>query len=82
MRAERYKIEPRQADLKRNHGLKRARYRGLSRARIQTYLAVIASNLKKWFKYTIGKLKDGTVKTLSQLAALGTSKFEVCSQTD
>jgi IS5 family transposase len=81
MRAERYKIEPRQADLKRNHGLKRARYRGLCRVRIQTYLAVIASNLKKWFKYTIGKLKDGTEKTLSQLAALGTARLKVCQET-
>lgn len=70
MKRERYKIEPRQADLKNNHGLKRARYRGLSRVRVQTYLTAIASNLKKWFKYIMGKLENGVLMTLSLLAAL------------
>ncbi|MBI5701794.1 transposase [Candidatus Saganbacteria bacterium] len=78
MKGERYKIEPRQADLKNNHGLKRARYRGLSRVRIQAYLAAMASNLKKWFKKIMGALKDGTLKTLSLLAALAPPKGGVC----
>lgn len=74
MKGERWKIEPRQADLKNNHGLKKARYRGLSRVRIQAYLTAMASNLKKWFKYVIGKLKEGTLKTLSLLAAAAPPK--------
>lgn len=81
MKQERYKIEPRQADLKNNHGLKRARYRGLTRVRIQAYLAVTASNFKKWFKYVTGKLVNGTLKTLSLLAALGPPEVQSCLNT-
>ena len=81
MKGERYKIEPRQADLKRYQGLKRAKYIGLDRMRIQAYLAVSASNLKKWFKYSIGKLKDSTIKTLSLLAAIGPPGGQPCPNT-
>lgn len=82
MKGERYKIEPRQADLKNNHGLKRARYRSLARVRIQAYLTTMASNLKKWFKKVMGLLKDGTLKTLSLMAALAPPTGEVCLEID
>lgn len=82
MKNERYKIEPRQSDLKNNHGLKRARYRGLARTRIQTYIAVAVSNLKKYFKKIMGLIKDGAIKTLSMLAALAPPKAQLCPYTD
>ncbi len=81
MKGERYKIEPRQADLKRNQGLSRARYVGLARIRIQAYLAVMASNFKKMIKHGLGLLEDGTLKTLSLLAAIGPPKGEPCLNT-
>jgi len=81
MKGERYKIEPRQADLKRNQGLSRARYVGLARMRIQTYLAVMASNFKKMIKYGLGLLEDSTLKTLSLLARQGGPRDELCSNT-
>ncbi len=81
MKGERYKIEPRQADLKRNQGLNRARYLGLVRTRIQAYLAVTASNLKKMIKHGLGLLKDSTLKTLSLLAAMGPPKGQSCPNT-
>lgn len=62
-----WKVEPRNADLKRYDGLRRARYRGLSRVRIQAYLAALASNFKKFIKWITGKLKDGVINTLAKL---------------
>lgn len=62
-----WKVEPRNADLKRYDGLRRARYRGLSRVRIQAYLAALASNFKKFIKWIMGKLKDGVINTLAKL---------------
>jgi transposase len=43
----RYKIEHKVADLARWCGMRRCRYRGLSRARIHTLLAAVASNVKR-----------------------------------
>lgn len=43
----RYKIEHKVADLARYCGMRRCRYRGLSRARIHTLLAAIAANVKR-----------------------------------
>ncbi|MBU0501718.1 MAG: transposase [Candidatus Margulisbacteria bacterium] len=81
MKGERYKIEPRQADLKRNQGLSRARYVGLARTRIQTYLAVMASNFKKMVKYGLGLIEDSTLKTLSLLAAMRLPRGQPCLNT-
>ncbi|MFH1347744.1 MAG: transposase [Candidatus Margulisiibacteriota bacterium] len=81
MKGERYKIEPRQADLKRNQGLSRARYVGLARTRIQAYLAVMASNFKKMVKRGLGLLEDGTLKTLSLLAAMRPPRGQPCPNT-
>jgi transposase len=43
-------IEGTQSELVRAHGLRRARYRGLSRARLQNYLAGAACNIKRWIR--------------------------------
>jgi len=73
-----WKIEPRNADLKKNQGLKRSRYRGLSRTRIHAYLSVMANNLKKYCKIITGKIKEGITNTLAKLIALGPPGERVC----
>lgn len=69
-----WKVEPRNADLKRYNGLGRARYRTLPRIRIQAFLSALASNLKKFVKWIMGKLKNGVLETLAKLAALAPPK--------
>jgi len=76
-----WKVEPKNADLKRYNGLRRARYRGLTRVRIQAYLSAIASNFKKFVKWVMGKLKNGVIKTLAKLVALVPPKGVVCPDT-
>lgn len=46
----RHAIEGTQSELVRAHGLRRARYRGLGRVRLQNYLAAAACNLKRWIR--------------------------------
>lgn len=43
-------IEGTQSELVRAHGVRRARYRGLSKARLQNYLAGAACNIKRWIR--------------------------------
>ncbi len=76
-----WKVEPANADLKRYCSLKRAKYRGISRVRIQAYLAAITLNLKKYFKFIMGKLKNGILTTLSKLPALAPPGGVVCPET-
>ena len=47
MRNERYKIEAKNAETKVTHGLSKAKYVGLSRMRIQSYLTHIVANIKR-----------------------------------
>ena len=47
---ERYRIEHKVADLARWCGMRRSRYRGLTRAKIHTLLAAIVSNVKRMAK--------------------------------
>jgi len=51
----RYKIEQKMADLTRYCGLRRCRYRGLSRAHIHTLLATTVCNIKRMVKLLWGK---------------------------
>jgi len=51
----RYKIEPKVADLTRYCGLRRCRYRGLDRAGIHTLLATTVCNIKRMVKLLWGK---------------------------
>lgn len=41
-------IEGTQSELVRAHGIRRARYRGLAKARLQNYFAAAACNVKRW----------------------------------
>jgi len=50
MKARRCITEQKQAEMKQQHGLKRARYRGTSRVSIQAYLTAIVVNIKKFVK--------------------------------
>lgn len=43
-------IEGTQSELVRAHGLRRARYRGLAKVRLQNYLAGAACNIKRWIR--------------------------------
>jgi len=78
-----WKVEPKNADLKKYCGLKRARYRGLSRVKIQAYLSAMVSNFKKYVKFTLGKIKDGIRETLAKITTLPPPIFEglVCPYT-
>lgn len=44
-------IEGTQSELVRAHGLRRARYRGLAKARLQNYLIGAACNVKRWLRH-------------------------------
>ena len=43
-------IEGTQSELVRAHGLRRARYRGLAKTKLQNYFAGAACNLKRWLR--------------------------------
>lgn len=77
---QRYKIERKNADMKKWHGLESARYRGINKMRIQAYLTALAVNIKKWVKFALGKLKDGITDTLAKLAVLSPPKGVVCPE--
>lgn len=73
-----WKVEPKNADLKRYQRLSRALYQGLSRINIQAYLAAIASNLKKYTKVITGKIEEGISATLIKLSTLSPPKGQLC----
>lgn len=50
-------IEGTQSELVRVHGLRRARYRGLAKVRLQNYLAGAACNIKRWVRRGIWNLR-------------------------
>jgi len=43
-------IEGTQSELVRAHGLRRARYRGLAKAKLQNYFTGAACNVKRWLR--------------------------------
>ena len=47
---ERYKIEAKNAEMKRSHGLEYCIYRGLFGMQLQTYMTAIATNIKRMIK--------------------------------
>lgn len=50
-------IEGTQSELVRAHGLRRARYRGLAKARLQNYFAGAACNIKRWLRRLAWRLQ-------------------------
>ena len=51
-------IEGTQSELVRGHGLRRARYRGKGKVRLQNYLIGAACNAKRWIKRVIWEVKQ------------------------
>ena len=51
-------IEGTQSELVRGHGLRRARSRGLGKARLQNYFIGAACNVKRWIRREIWKLRQ------------------------
>jgi hypothetical protein len=51
-------IEGTQSELVRAHGLRRARYRGLLKARLQNYFIGAACNIKRWIRRQIWLLRQ------------------------
>ena len=79
---QRFKTERKNADMKKWQEFGKARYRGLSRVRIQAFLTAIVVNIKKWVKFVMGKLKNGIEETLAKLAPIPSGpKGEVCPDT-
>lgn len=66
-------IEGTQSELVRAHGLRRARYRGLAKAKLQNYFIGAACNLKRWIRRELWKLNQaasvGAVQVASPTAA-------------
>ena len=54
-------IEGTQSEMVRTHGLRRARYRGKPKVRLQNYLIGAACNAKRWIRRTIWELKQAQV---------------------
>lgn len=50
-------IEGKLSEMVRYHGLRRARYRGLNKVRLQCYFTAAVVNIKRWIKLEIEKLK-------------------------
>ncbi len=61
-------IEGTQSELVRAHGIRRARYRGLAKVRLQNYFAAAACNVKRWINRKVWNLKQA-----SSVAAVGTA---------
>jgi len=62
-------IEGTPSELVRAHGLRRARYRGLPKVKLQNYFIGAASNVKRWLRHTAWELQNGLTAALSVATA-------------
>jgi hypothetical protein len=62
-------IEGTQSELVRAHGLRRARCRGLPKAKLQNYFIGAAGNIKRWLRHTAWELQNGLTAALSPATA-------------
>jgi transposase len=62
-------IEGTQSELVRAHGLRRARYRGLPKAKLQNYFIGAACNVKRWLRRAAWELQSGLTVKLSAAPA-------------
>ena len=62
-------IEGTQSELVRAHGLRRARYRGLPKAKLQNYFIGAACNVKRWLRRVAWEMQNGLTAKLSAGAA-------------
>jgi hypothetical protein len=57
-------IEGTQSELVRAHGIRRARYRGLAKVRLQNYFAGMACNVKRWLNRKAWELVQAAAETV------------------
>ena len=50
-------IEGKLSELKRYHGLRRAKFRGLKKVGLQFYFTAAAVNIKRWIRVILDKMK-------------------------
>jgi hypothetical protein len=58
-------IEGTQSELVRAHGLRRARYRGLAKARLQNYFIGAACNVKRWLRRVAWQIQQTTAANVA-----------------
>ena len=63
-------IEGTQSELIRAHGLRRARYRGLAKTKLQNYFIGAACNIKRWLCRTAWEWQNGLTAQLSPMTAI------------
>lgn len=61
-------IEGTQSELVRAHGLRRARSRGLSKAKLQSYFAAAACNAKRWIRREVWTLRQAALVGITRSA--------------
>ena len=62
-------IEGTQSELVRAHGLRRARYRGLAKVKLQNYFAGAACNIKRWIRRTVWEMQNALIANPVTVAA-------------
>ena len=62
-------IEGTQSELVRGHGLRRARYRGLAKVKLQNYFIGAACNVKRWIRREIWALRQAVSAAAAQSQA-------------
>jgi hypothetical protein len=61
-------IEGTQSELVRGHGLRKARYRGIEKNRLQNYFIGAACNAKRWIRRIIWEMRQAEIGAkLSQI---------------
>jgi hypothetical protein len=65
-------VEGTQSELVRAHGLRRARYRGLRKVRLQNYLIGAACNIKRWIRRRVWLIEQASLEAsaMSSVAVL------------
>ena len=61
-------IEGTQSELVRAHGLRRARYRGLAKTKLQNYFIGAACNVKRWLRRVAWEIEQGLSAAAANLA--------------
>jgi IS5 family transposase len=57
-------IEAKHSEMKRYHGMTRARYRGIVKVELQILFTAAAVNIKRWINMTLEKIKSKEVVLL------------------
>ena len=66
-------IEGTQSELVRGHGLRRARYRGLAKVKLQNYFIGAACNVKRWIRREAWRLAQAVSASAAQVANAATA---------